>query len=993
MAIWRGTGGSGNSNNEAAVSEVAEYAAEAAASASQAASSEASVAADAAAAAASETNAATSEANAATSETNAATSETSAATSATNAATSATNAATSETSATSSASSASTSATTASNSASAASTSETNAATSASNASTSETNAASSASSASTSATNAATSATAAQTAETAAQAAQAAAEAAQEAIDGLYLGAQASDPTVDLNGDPVTVGDWYFNTTINKSKIYTGSAWDILTSDVASVNAQTGVVVLDLDDVTTAGSTTTNALSTGALTVTGDLLAAKATAGADAFAAGYLAGNTTQGINAVAVGYTAGYTTQGDYAIAVGREAGQTSQGDYAVAYGMKTGETTQGTGAVATGFYAGNSNQGANATAVGREAGRVTQGANSVAVGYDAGETTQGTNAVAVGNSAGNDTQGIYSVATGYAAGSSTQGDYSVAYGPYAGSATQGANAVATGYYAGNSNQGDNAVAVGRVAGQTTQGTFAIAVGSYAGKTTQGAYAVAAGYAAGLTSQGANGVIISATGATLDDTSTGHIHVASSEGELKFTSAGGWEMIDGGVTNLTVSPAGTVTATAFSGDGSSLTGLPAGYTNADVDAHLNKSTASQDQVLTWDGTDYDWIDQSSLTIETNPLDFYNSAGAAPTPYVWNKFNGNLNNDGSSSGSINITSGATPTYATGQDGVSNSAFEYTSGDTLGFSSSPTNNNSDFMWAVWFKQDGSAFGSTSAVIGTGYSNQLIHIGATAPNSTTPSLQIRHTVSGAWQTTVASTQPTWTDWNHYALVKSGNNLYLYLNGLLVASDTLPGTQTYNNDLKLGIYGSGRVTGDFDDLKLYTTIPIQAGVASFSTGNIGGSAVVIGKVKFTGDTTNSAFTVQEYVSGTLTTKSFDPTLQDITDNGATTTAKITVGGLVSNGEVEEQTYSLTGTAIDPANGTMQYKTLAANTTFTSSITEGEYVTLLIDDGSAYTITWPTGMYWPNGVAPTLSTTGWNVIQLWMTNSLLYGSFVSV
>ena len=119
----------------------------------------------------------------------------------------------------------------------------------------------------------------------------------------------------------------------------------------------------------------------------------------------------------------------------------------------------------------------------------------------------------------------------------------------------------------------------------------------------------------------------------------------------------------------------------------------------------------------------------------------------------------------------------------------------------------------------------------------------------------------------------------------------------------------------------------------------------------------------------------------------------TLQDITDNGATTTAKITVGGLVSNGEVEEQTYALTGTAIDPANGTMQYKTLAANTTFTSSITEGEYVTLLIDDGSAYTITWPTGMYWPNGAAPTLSTTGWNVIQLWMTNSLLYGSFVSV
>jgi len=242
--------------------------------------------------------------------------------------------------------------------------------------------------------------------------------------------------------------------------------------------------------------------------------------------------------------------------------------------------------------------------------------------------------------------------------------------------------------------------------------------------------------------------------------------------------------------------------------------------------------------------------------------MDYDSFVPIAPTPYVWNKFNGNLDNDGSSSGSINITSGATPTYETGQDGVINSAFEYTSGDTLGFASSPTNNNSDFMWAVWFKQDGSAFGDTSAVIGTGYSNQLIHIGATAPNSTTPSLQIRHTVSGGWQTTVASTQPTWTDWNHYTLVKSGNNLYLYLNGLLVASDTLPGTQTYNNDLNLGLYNTGRVTGDFDDLKLYTTLPIPAGASSFNTDYIGD----VNTLSLKNDTLSSEISTNTDISAT-------------------------------------------------------------------------------------------------------------------------------
>ena len=98
--------------------------------------------------------------------------------------------------------------------------------TSASNASTSESNAASSASSASTSATNAATSATAAQTAQTAA-------EAAKEAIDGLYLGTASSNPTVDGNGDAVTVGDWYFNTSDNTTRIYDGSGWNTINPDL----------------------------------------------------------------------------------------------------------------------------------------------------------------------------------------------------------------------------------------------------------------------------------------------------------------------------------------------------------------------------------------------------------------------------------------------------------------------------------------------------------------------------------------------------------------------------------------------------------------------------------------------------------------------------------------------------------------------------------------------------------------------------------------
>jgi hypothetical protein len=224
-------------------------AASATSSATAAAASATAAANSATAAATSETNAATSETNAGTSETNAATSATTATTQASAAATSASNASTSETNAATSASDASTSATasassatsaassatTATTQASAASTSATNAATSATNASTSETNAAASATTASTQASNASTFATNAATSATAAQTAQAAAEAAADNFDDTYLGAKASDPSVDNDGDALTTGDLYFNTTANELKVYNGSSWQTAAVDASS--------------------------------------------------------------------------------------------------------------------------------------------------------------------------------------------------------------------------------------------------------------------------------------------------------------------------------------------------------------------------------------------------------------------------------------------------------------------------------------------------------------------------------------------------------------------------------------------------------------------------------------------------------------------------------------------------------------------------------------------------------------------------------------
>jgi hypothetical protein len=113
-------------------------------------------------------------------------------------------------------------------------------------------------------------------------------------------------------------------------------------------------------------------------------------------------------------------------------------------------------------------------------------------------------------------------------------------------------------------------------------------------------------------------------------------------------------------------------------------------------------------------------------------------------------------------------------------------------------------------------------------------------------------------------------------------------------------------------------------------------------------------------------------------------------NINGDGVTQILKdVTLGGAVV-----ETVYALSGTtpALDPANGTVQTWTLTAASTPTDSLAAGESMTLMIDDGTAYTITWPT-ITWVNngGTAPTLATTGYTVIALWKVSTTLYGALV--
>tara|TARA_Y100000996_G_scaffold383057_1_gene338736 strand:+ start:831 stop:4310 length:3480 start_codon:yes stop_codon:yes gene_type:complete len=146
------------------------------------------------------------------------------------------------------AASATTSATNAASSATASANSATAAANSATAAATSATNAASSASTATTKATQADTAKTAAQTAQTAAETAKTAAETALDSFDDRYLGAKANNPTVDNDGNALIDGALYFNTTVNRMRVYDlgNTTWlevTITGSDLTNTNTVAGAI------------------------------------------------------------------------------------------------------------------------------------------------------------------------------------------------------------------------------------------------------------------------------------------------------------------------------------------------------------------------------------------------------------------------------------------------------------------------------------------------------------------------------------------------------------------------------------------------------------------------------------------------------------------------------------------------------------------------------------------------------------------------------
>ena len=201
-----------------------------------------------------------------------------------------------------------------------------------------------------------------------------------------------------------------------------------------------------------------------------------------------------------------------------------------------------------------------------------------------------------------------------------------------------------------------------------------------------------------------------------------------------------------------------------------------------------------------------------------------------------------------------------------------------------------------------------------------------------------------------------------------------------------------TTTSNGNIKLNPNGTGCVEAMGDGTTDGTTGAIQLncsnnnhGVKIQSPAHSAGATYTLTLPTATG-AANSLITTNG--SGVLS----------FTNNPTLTTPVVTT--LDMAGAIQELVYTanVTGTyTLSAGNGTIQNITLTGSVgsgSVTDSLNDGEAVTLVVDDGSGYTIDW-TGAVdkWVGGSAPTLDTTNKNVIVLWKVGSNLYGMLSGV
>lgn len=210
----------------------------------------------------------------------------------------------------------------------------------------------------------------------------------------------------------------------------------------------------------------------------------------------------------------------------------------------------------------------------------------------------------------------------------------------------------------------------------------------------------------------------------------------------------------------------------------------------------------------------------------------------------------------------------------------------------------------------------------------------------------------------------------------------------------ALQSLAPTNATTNNTGLGYRSVNAISTGVDN----TSVGAESG-DQVTTGNqntiIGSGAASSGTNDLTSGSNN--ILIGYNAAATSATVSNETTI----GNSSTTSARI-FGDLKFLNSYTEVVFAVSGTtpALAPSNGTIQTWTLTGNSTPTAGTwNAGQSITLMVDDGTAYTITWTsstfggTGVIWETdgGTAPTLSTTGYTTIVLWKVGTQVYGARV--
>ena len=201
-------------------------------------------------------------------------------------------------------------------------------------------------------------------------------------------------------------------------------------------------------------------------------------------------------------------------------------------------------------------------------------------------------------------------------------------------------------------------------------------------------------------------------------------------------------------------------------------------------------------------------------------------------------------------------------------------------------------------------------------------------------------------------------------------------------------------------KLGIGAPGQV------LQAGATIPEWGGLSGNNTTIQLAFSSTPGAVP-TGASLSAGELVVNTADGKLYFKDSGGTVQtlaqinQVTTGGTQTLTNKTLTDPAIIGAILEDIFTITDAAafeVDPGNGSIQLITLGASRTpKATNFAAGESLLLMVNDGTAYTLTWtdttwgPSGVIWVGGSAPALATTGYTVIEFWKVGSQVYGARV--